>query len=172
MRRGGGAGMAVHQLRVAHGGMRCGDVVAQHLGQRAELPRMHVRRPLGHAAQPRRLERAFERRVVADHEAQFLALAGQGVAERPQAVEFVAAHRCRRRGAAAVGPGGITRRHAGVVELLVAEQRPAVAADALRLADEQAQPAQFVGLQLAATAAVAALQRVDVAVQPRRHHGQ
>ncbi|MCU0920821.1 MAG: hypothetical protein MUF16_10855, partial [Burkholderiaceae bacterium] len=54
------------------------------------------------------------------------------------------------------------------MELLVAEQRAVVAADALRLADEEAQATGFVGPQQATGCRVAAQHRVDVAVQPGR----
>ena len=114
-------------------GMRCRDVVTHDLFQRGELPGVHVRRPLCHAAQARCLERALQRRIVAHHESELLALAGLGIAERTQVIELVAAHLGRRTGAPTVGSCGIARRHPGVVELLVGEERPAVTTHALCL---------------------------------------
>ena len=162
------AGMPVRQRRVTHHGMRCRDVVPDDLLWRGELSGVHAGRPAGHAAQPWGFEGTFERGIVAHHETKFLALVGPGVAERPEAVEPIAAY-CGCRGSApAVGSGDIARRRAGVVELPVTEERPVVAAHARRLADEQPQTARLIGAQHSAGCCIAAKHGVDVAVQPRR----
>ena len=159
-----GAGMAMRELRVAHRGMGRRDVVAHHLLQRRELAGVHVGRPAGDAAQAWGLERAHQLRVVADHEAQLVALLGAGVAERPEAVELVALQPWRTPSARPrSGGAGVARRHAGVVEGVVGEQRAVVAGGALPLADEEAQarappaasstccPARVAGASTAAT---------------------
>ena len=78
-------GVPVGQLRVPHGGVRRGDVVAHHLLQRGHLSGVHVRRTLRHAAEAGRLEGADQRRVVVhvNHlqgEAVLLLIRAQGVA--------------------------------------------------------------------------------------------
>jgi hypothetical protein len=78
------AGVAVRQLRMPERGVRRGDVVRTTCSSVANWPACMYGAALGHAAQPRRLERAASSAgIVGHHEAQLLALRRAGIAERP-----------------------------------------------------------------------------------------
>src|SRR5512134_2295044 len=103
---------------------------------------MHVRRPRRDVTQARRLERALHRGIVSGDEAQLVALPAR-VAERSHAIELIALNRgdCGR--AAAIRRRRLARRHACVVEVLVAEERTVVTRRTLALADEKAKATHF-----------------------------
>ena len=110
--------------------------MCEHLVQGADLPRMHVGRTRGRAAQRRRLVGAHQLFARVRHEAQLRAFLRLGVAVGAEAIERVLLHQADAHRAAEVieqaGPGG----HAGVVEVVVRQQRAIVAVDALALANE------------------------------------
>ena len=99
---------------------------------------------------------------------QLLAFARPGVAELAEAVELVGQHFGDGRRAPLVGPCRIARRHPGVVEMLVAQQRPIVAGHAIALADKQAQSAFLGGRQQIGGRRIAAQRRRGVGIEPRR----
>src|SRR5690606_3649863 len=108
---------------------------------------MHVRRTQRHAAQARCPERALQLRVVLSEKPEFLTLSRTCIAVAPKAIEFIAPHSGNGGGAPRIRPFRVARRHAGVVKMLVGEQRPVVTTHTVALADEQAQTAHLLWRQ-------------------------
>src|SRR5215208_26433 len=158
------------ELAVPERSRRRAVVVRDHVRQRGELAGVHVRRAARDVAQRRRLVGTHQLLALGDGEAELLAVVGAGVAVAARAAELPrqrlpdaggapAVRRQRRRG----------ERHAGVVEVVVRQQRPVVAVDAARLADEQPQPGLLVAREGAFGRVRPARQLgVHVAVEARR----
>src|SRR5687768_7935437 len=147
---------------------RCRRAIAMvdDLLQRRELTRVHVGRALSYVAKRRHLVRAFQYMVVGDQIIEFGAT-GSLIAPATPAVEFILENGSRTRQATVVNRQFHARWDAGVMKLVVGEQRTVVALRAIRFADEQLEPGDLVvGENPIATLAIR--DRIYIPIEPRR----
>ena len=129
--------MAVRRLRGR-------GIVCEHLVQRADLARVHVGCTGGNAPKRGGLEGAQHLLVPVRQEAQLRTLLRVGIAVGTQAIERVLLDEAHTEGATHIGRQLRHRGHAGVVEMVVRQQRAIVAVDALALAEEETQTRNLV----------------------------
>ena len=115
------------ELAVPERRRRSAVVVRDHIGERRELTRVHVRRASSDASQRWRLERTHQLLAVRRGEPKLVTVLGLRVAVAARAVEFPRERLAHANGSAAVDwQRRVRRRHAGIVKMIVRQQRTVV----------------------------------------------